>query len=356
MASRRWLEHQGCCVQHSDHHRERCAHRQQKYSYAGSDTHRGRLPVPDSADADWMRRRIFDAAPLIRQRWVRRLCRVGAMKSDFAGHYDAATKTAAGTLHQAIQRRQALRTVYSFWPNEDGQTICGRFYLKASSLNGESEKSLCGDPARAADRQHNSQSNDGRYRCIRRCPEPYASPASNPAEIDLPAGAEQRSPAGDLPPAGRKASLRTSSRRSKWMTRILWAEKPIYVKGAKCLEGKVKGRAAFDTRMSITAKYRITLRTQELVVSERTVVLINVTEAPPPPPPPPPPRLRAAGSSNDHETPESSNAHGHRAGRLHINTEEVIRMQNFKHKVQSQSGASMLMALFLLLVVTRSAW
>ena len=27
-------------------------------------------------------------------------------------------------------------------------------------------------------------------------------------------------------------------------------------------------------------------------------------------------------------------------------------MQNFKHKVQSQSGASMLMALFLLLVVT----
>ena len=35
--------------------------------------------------------------------------------------------------------------------------------------------------------------------------------------------------------------------------------------------------------MSITAKYRITLGTQELVVSESTVVLINVTEAPAPP-------------------------------------------------------------------------
>lgn len=38
--------------------------------------------------------------------------------------------------------------------------------------------------------------------------------------------------------------------------------------------------------MSITAKYRITLGTEKLVVSERTVVLINVTEAPAPPEPP----------------------------------------------------------------------
>ncbi len=70
---------------------------------------------------------------------------------------------------------------------------------------------------------------------------------------------------------------------------IAQAEKPLYDTDKNVWRVKVKGIAAGDTRMSITASYRMTLGTQELVVSERTVVLINVTEAPAQPEPPAPP-------------------------------------------------------------------
>ena len=61
--------------------------------------------------------------------------------------------------------------------------------------------------------------------------------------------------------------------------------------------------------MSITASYRMTLGTQEHVFSERTVVLINVTEAPPPPEPPAPP-APPEGGTEPAKPPEGGNAAG----------------------------------------------
>ena len=79
-----------------------------------------------------------------------------------------------------------------------------------------------------------------------------------------------------------------------------------YDKDENVWKVKVEGIKAGDTRMSITAKYRITLGTEKLVVSERTVVLINVTEAPAPPEPPAPPE----SGTGPAKPPESGNTAG----------------------------------------------
>ena len=107
---------------------------------------------------------------------------------------------------------------------------------------------------------------------------------AKPAEIDLPVNTEQ------------EVTLRaTSASGQKDLTKdiklqievddmnLAQAETPYYDEDEKVWKVKVKGRNAGDTRMSITASYRMTLGTQELEFLERTVVLINVTEATEPP-------------------------------------------------------------------------
>ena len=62
--------------------------------------------------------------------------------------------------------------------------------------------------------------------------------------------------------------------------------------------------------MSITASYRMTLGTQEHEFSERTVVLINVTEAPAPPEGSTEPAIPPEGSTELAKPPEGGNAAG----------------------------------------------
>ena len=96
---------------------------------------------------------------------------------------------------------------------------------------------------------------------------------------------------------------------------IAKAENLLYDKAENVWRVKVKGSKAGDTRMSITASYRMTLGTEEHVFSERTVVLINVTEAPAPPEPPaqpepPVPPAPPQGGTEPAKPPEGDNAAG----------------------------------------------
>ena len=101
---------------------------------------------------------------------------------------------------------------------------------------------------------------------------------------------------------------------------IAKAEKPLYDAAANVWRVKVKGSKAGDTRMSITASYRMTLGTEEHVFSERTVVLINVTEAPAPPEPPAPPEggtepaVPPEGSTEPAKPPEGGSTAGTEPG------------------------------------------
>ena len=94
---------------------------------------------------------------------------------------------------------------------------------------------------------------------------------------------------------------------------IAKAENLLYDKDKNVWRVKVKGSKAGDTRMSITASYRMTLGAQELEFSERTVVLINVTEAPEPPAPPEGgtgPAKPPEGGTESAKPPESGNTAG----------------------------------------------
>ena len=139
---------------------------------------------------------------------------------------------------------------------------------------------------------------------------------ADPAEIDLSVGAEQ------------EVTLRATSASGKDLTanielqievddeNFARAEKPYYDAENKVWRVKVKGSKAGDTRMSMTASYRMTLGTQELEFSESTVVLINVTEAPTQPEPPAPPEsstepaIPPEGGTGPAKPPEGGNTAG----------------------------------------------
>ena len=112
---------------------------------------------------------------------------------------------------------------------------------------------------------------------------------ADPAEIDLPRGSEQEVTLQATSASGKDLTADIELQIEVDDENIAQAEKPLYDAENKVWRVKVKGIAAGDTRMSMTASYRMTLGTEELVVSERTVVLINVTEAPAQPEPPAPP-------------------------------------------------------------------
>ena len=113
---------------------------------------------------------------------------------------------------------------------------------------------------------------------------------TKPAEIELPVGDEQEVTLQATSASGKKnltAGIKPEIEVDDM--NLAQAEKPIYDAEKNVWRVKVTGIKAGDTRMSITASYRMTLGAQELEFSERTVVLINVTEAPEPPAPPAPP-------------------------------------------------------------------
>ena len=235
---------------------------------------------------------------------------VGAMQSlDLLDAYDAATKTAAFTLQ--LKRTKTTDTqepVYSFI-DEDGQTIAP----DASILEVISSKWKTDEKAYAVTLHalrtgsiilRATMGDTGAFADVLLNLTAKISLLTNPAEIDLSVGAEQ------------EVTLQATSASGKDLTadidepqievddmNLAQAGKPIYDAENNVWRVKVKGVKAGDTRMSITAKYRITLGTQELEFSERTVVLINVTEAPEPPAPP-------ESGNEPAKPPESGNTAG----------------------------------------------
>ena len=134
---------------------------------------------------------------------------------------------------------------------------------------------------------------------------------AEPAEIDLSVGAEQEVTLRATSASGQKDLTKDIKLQIEVDDEnIAKAENLLYDKDKNVWRVKVKGSKAGDTRMSITASYRMTLGAQELEFSERTVVLINVTEASAQPEPPAPPE----GSTEPAKPPEGGNAAGTEPG------------------------------------------
>ena len=149
---------------------------------------------------------------------------------------------------------------------------------------------------------------------------------TKPAEINLSVGAEQEVTLRATSASGKKdltADIEPQIEVDD--LNLAQAEEPIYDAKNNVWRVKVKGVKAGDTRMSITASYRMPLGAEEHVFSERTVVLINVTEAPAQPEPPAPPEPPAQpeppappappeGSAEPAKPPEGGNAAGTEPG------------------------------------------
>ena len=293
-----------------------------KYSYAGSDTalEGKNYPFPTVlTQTDTLGQTVC----VHYGRWVKGdLYWVGAMQSlDLLDAYDAKNKTAVFTLQ--LKRAKATDTakpVYSFI-DEDGKTVA----LDDSILEVISSEWQENKKAYAVT-LHARRTGSMILRARMGDTDAFAdvllnltakiSLLTNPAEIDLSVDAEQ------------EVTLRATSASGKDLTadiepqievddmNLAQAEKPLYDKDENVWKVKVKGIKAGDTRMSITASYRMTLGTEELVVSERTVVLINVTEAPAQPEPPAPPEsgtepaIPPEGGTEPAKPPEGGNAAG----------------------------------------------
>ena len=298
-----------------------------KYSYAGSDTalEGKNYPFPTVlTQTDTLGQTVC----VHYGRWVKGdLYWVGAMQSlDLLDAYDAATETAAFTLQ--LKRTKATDTAkpaYSFI-DEDGKTIApDASILKVSSSEWQADKKAYAVTLHALRTGsiilRATMGNTGAFADVLLNLTAKISLLTNPAEIDLSVGAEQ------------EVTLRATSASGKDLTagiepeievddeNIALAEKPLYDAAANVWRVKVKGsRNAGDTRMSITAKYRITLGTEVLVVSESTVVLINVTEAPAQPEPPAPPEggtepaVPPEGSTEPAKPPEGGSTAGTEPG------------------------------------------
>lgn len=283
-----------------------------KYSYAGSDTalEGKNYPFPTVlTQTDTLGQTVC----VHYGRWVKGdLYWVGAMQSlDLLDAYDAATKTAAFTLQ--LKRTKTTDTqepVYSFI-DEDGKTIApDASILKVSSSEWQENaeayvvtlhalrtgsiilRATMGDTGAFADVLLNLTAK--------------ISLLTKPAEIDLSVGDEKEVTLQATSASGKDLTAGIEPEIEVDDMNLAQAEKPIYDAEKNVWRVKVTGIKAGDTRMSITASYRITLGTEALVVSERTVVLINVTEAPAPPEPPAPPE----SGNEPAKPPESGNTAG----------------------------------------------
>ena len=287
-----------------------------KYSYAGSDTalEGKNYPFPTVlTQTDTLGQTVN----VHYGRWVKDdLYWVGAMQSlDLLDAYDAKNKTAVFTLQ--LKRAKTTGTEepkYSFI-DEDGQAVApdASVLEVISSEWKENEKAYAvtlhalrtGSMILRA-----TMGDTGAFADILLNLTAKISLLAKPAEIDLPVGAEQ------------EVTLKATSASGKDLTadikleievddeNIVGAEKPLYDATENVWRVKVTGRKAGDTRMSMTASYRMTLGTQELEFSESTVVLINVTEAPAQPEPPAPPE----GGTEPAVPPEGSSTAGTEPG------------------------------------------
>ena len=297
-----------------------------KYSYAGSDTalEGKNYPFPTVlTQTDTLGQKV----DVHYGRWVKDdLYWVGAMQSlDLLDAYDAKNKTAVFTLQlKRAKTTDAAEPRYSFI-DEDGQAVAP----DASVLEVISSKWQENERAYAVTLHalrtgsmilRATMGDTGAFADILLNLTAKISLLTNPAEIDLSVDAEQ------------EVTLRATSASGKDLTadiepqievddmNLAQAEKPLYDKDENVWKVKVKGIKAGDTRMSITASYRMTLGTEELVVSERTVVLINVTEAPAQPEPPAPPEsgtepaVPPEGSTEPAKPPEGGSTAGTEPG------------------------------------------
>lgn len=283
-----------------------------KYSYAGSDTalEGKNYPFPTVlTQTDTLGQPVC----VHYGRWVKGdLYWIGAMQSlDLLDAYDAATKTAAFTLQ--LKRTKTTDTqepVYSFI-DEDGQaTAPDASILKVSSSewqeNAEAYVVTLHALRTGSIILRATMGNTGAFADVLLNLTAKISLLAKPAEIDLSVGDEKEVTLQATSASGKDLTAGIEPEIEVDDMNFAQAGEPIYDAEHNVWKVKVKGIKAGDTRMSITAKYRITLGTEELVVSESTVVLINVTEAPAPPPPPPPPE----SGNEPAKPPESGNTAG----------------------------------------------
>ena len=262
-----------------------------KYSYAGSDTalEGKNYPFPTVlTQTDTLGQTVC----VHYGRWVKGdLYWVGAMQSlDLLEAYDAATKTAAFTLQlKRTKTTDTAEPVYSFI-DEDGQEVASDdSILKVfSSEWKENEKAYVVrlHALRTGSMILRARMGDtGAFADVLLNLTAKISLLPNPAEIDLPADTEKEVTLQATSASGQKDLTADIDEPQIEVDNenLARAYGLHYDKDENVWKVKVEGIKAGDTRMSITAKYRITLGTQELVVSESTVVLINVTEAPAPP-------------------------------------------------------------------------
>ncbi len=290
-----------------------------KYSYAGSDTalEGKNYPFPTVlTQTDTLGRTVC----VHYGRWVKGdLYWVGAMQSlDLLDAYDAATKTAAFTLQ--LKRTKTTDTqepVYSFI-DEDGQTIAP----DASILEVISSKWKTDEKAYAVTLHalrtgsiilRATMGDTGAFADVLLNLTAKISLLADPAEIDLSVGDEQEVTLQATSASGKDLTANIEPQIEVDDLNLAQAEKPLYDKDENVWRVKIKGIKAGDTRMSITASYRMTLGTQELEFLERTVVLINVTETPAPPAPPEggtEPAVPPEGSTEPAKPPEGGSTAG----------------------------------------------
>lgn len=283
-----------------------------KYSYAGSDTalEGKNYPFPTVlTQTDTLGQTVC----VHYGRWVKGdLYWVGAMQSlDLLEAYDADTKTAAFTLQ--LKRTKTTDTqepVYSFI-DEDGQaTAPDASILKVSSSewqeNAEAYVVTLHALRTGSIILRATMGNTGAFADVLLNLTTKISLLAKPAEIDLSVGDEQEVTLQATSASGKDLTAGIEPEIEVDDMNLAQADDLHYDATEKVWKVKVKGNKAGDTRMSITAKYRITLGTEKLVVSERTVVLINVTEAPAPPEPPAPPE----SGTGPAKPPESGNTAG----------------------------------------------
>ena len=280
-----------------------------KYSYAGSDTalEGKNYPFPTVlTQTDTLGKTVC----VHYGRWVKGdLYWVGAMQSlDLLDAYDAVNKTAAFTLQ--LKRTKTTDTAtprYSFI-DEDGQEVASDdSILEVISSEWQENKKAYAVRLRA--RRAGSMILRARmgdtdaFADVLLNLTAKISLLAEPAEIDLSVGAEKEVTLQATSASGKKDLTKDIKLQIEVDDlNIAKAVEPFYDKDKNVWRVKVKGIAAGDTRMSITASYRMTLGAEELVVSERTVVLINVTEAPAQPEPPAPPE----GGTGPAKPPEGS--------------------------------------------------
>lgn len=267
-----------------------------KYSYAGSDTalEGKNYPFPTVlTQTDTLGQTVC----VHYGRWVKGdLYWVGAMQSlDLLDAYDAATETAAFTLQlKRTNPPDAQEPAYSFI-DEDGKTIApDASILKVSSSEWQADKKAYAVTLHALRTGsiilRATMGDTGAFADVLLNLTAKISLLTNPAEIDLPVNAEKEVTLQATSASGKKDLTKDIKLQIEVDDlNLAQAEEPIYDKDKNVWRVKVKGIAAGDTRMSITASYRMTLGAQELEFSERTVVLINVTEVPAQPEPPAPP-------------------------------------------------------------------